>query len=115
MLPDPVAAQGFKAVAWKTREIGEGDGRVEYFQSFPALPIKALERPHEFALGQKLCAFVPEAEDHRAISLFAWTMYVKRKYQPGRSLFPGSPPPFAATKFSFGNLALTMIGVWLGA
>ena len=51
MLPSPVAAQGFKAVAWKTCQIGEGDGRVEYFQSFPALPIKALERPHEFALA----------------------------------------------------------------
>ena len=52
MLPGPVAAQGFKAVAWKTRKIGEGDGCVEYFQSFPALPIKALERPHEFTLGE---------------------------------------------------------------
>jgi hypothetical protein len=52
MLPSPVAAQGFKAVAWKTRKIGEGDGCVEYFQSFPALPIKALERPHEFTLGE---------------------------------------------------------------
>jgi hypothetical protein len=51
MLPSPVAAQGFKAVAWKTRKIGEGDGCVE----------------------------VPEAEDHRAANLFGLTMYVKRK------------------------------------
>ena len=51
MLPSPVAAQGVKAVAWKTRKIGEGDGCVEYFQSFPALPIKALERPHQSPLA----------------------------------------------------------------
>jgi hypothetical protein len=31
MLPGAVASQGFKAVAWKTCQIGEGNGRIEYF------------------------------------------------------------------------------------
>jgi hypothetical protein len=31
ILPGPVALQDFKAVAWKCGEIGEGDGRIEYF------------------------------------------------------------------------------------
>ena len=49
-MPSPITPQRFKAVARESREIGEGDGRIEYFQSFPALPIETLERPHEFAL-----------------------------------------------------------------
>jgi hypothetical protein len=79
ILPSSVAAQGFKAVARKTREIGEGDGRVEYFPPFPALPVKALERPHEFAFCEKLCAFVPKAEGAQRTNLTGLTMYVKRK------------------------------------
>jgi hypothetical protein len=63
--PAPITPQRFKAVAWESREIGEGDGCIEYFQSFPALPIETLERPHEFALCEKLRALVLEAQDHR--------------------------------------------------
>ena len=51
MLPASVAAQSFKAVAWKTCEVGKGDGGVKCFQPFPALPVKTLERPHELALA----------------------------------------------------------------
>jgi hypothetical protein len=64
ILPGPVASQGFKAVAWKTCQIGEGNGRIEYFSSFPALPIKTLECPHELALCEYLRTFVPKAQDH---------------------------------------------------
>jgi hypothetical protein len=50
ILPSPVTPQRFKAVARKSREIAEGDRRIKYFQSFPALPIKTLKRPDEPAL-----------------------------------------------------------------
>jgi len=40
-------------------------------------------------------------------------MYVKRKKAPPQSVTPAAA--LCRTKFFFGNLALTMIGVWLGA
>jgi hypothetical protein len=47
ILPGPIASKCFKAVARKSRKIGEPDGRIGYFQALPALTFKTLERPHE--------------------------------------------------------------------
>ena len=60
MLSGPVSSQGLQAIARKTCKVGEGEGGVEYFQSFPSLPIKPLERPHELAFCEKLGALVLE-------------------------------------------------------
>jgi hypothetical protein len=89
---------------------------------FPALPIKTLECPHELALCEKLSAFVPKAQDHpepiylpgRRTSNVHARQHTHEQFRRGQLLDPPLPP-FAAVKFSFGNLALTMIGVWLGA
>jgi hypothetical protein len=80
VLPRSISLQGFKTIAREAREIGEGGGCLEYFEALPALPIESLERPHEFASGEKLGAPVPEAQDHAAMNIVVWTMYVKRKY-----------------------------------
>jgi hypothetical protein len=64
ILPGSIAPQGFEAVAWKTGKIGEAERCIEYLQPLPALSVKTLERPHELALGEKLCALVPEAQNH---------------------------------------------------
>jgi|SRR4051794_35300992 hypothetical protein len=56
-----IAPQCFKPVTRKAREVGQGQGRIEYFKSLPSLPIKALERPHELSLREEFRTFVPEA------------------------------------------------------
>src|SRR5436190_23525861 len=61
ILARSVASQRFQPIAWKPREIGQGQGRIENFKSFPALPIKALERSNKRSLRKELRAFVPEA------------------------------------------------------
>jgi hypothetical protein len=86
ILTGPIAPQSFKAVTWQAREIGKRDGGIQYFEAFPALPIKTLEGPHELALCEKLSALVPEVQDHTRDSLGELMMYVKRKSQtPGRA------------------------------
>ena len=54
MLARSIASQRFEPIARETREVGQGQGCIEYFKSLPPLPIKALERPHELALREKL-------------------------------------------------------------
>jgi hypothetical protein len=49
----------------KACEISEGGGCLEYLQSFPTLPIEALEWSDELSVCEKLRALVPEAQDHR--------------------------------------------------
>jgi hypothetical protein len=64
-LAGPISSQGFKPFARKACEISEGGGCLEYLQSFPALPIEALEWSDELSVCEKLRALVPEAQDHR--------------------------------------------------
>jgi hypothetical protein len=114
VLPSPVAPESFKVVAWKSREIGKGNGCIQYLQSFPSLPVKTLERSYELAPCEKLGAFVFEVQDHRAGNLFACTMYVKRKYRrPAAADFgcPGRRRHWPR-QIPLGNFALTMISVW---
>ncbi len=61
MLARPIASQRFEPIAREAREVGQGQGRLEYFKSFPPLSIKALERPHELSFRKELRALVPEA------------------------------------------------------
>jgi hypothetical protein len=91
ILPGPVALQSLKAITRKTREVDKRPRGIEYFQPFPALPIKTLERPHELAICEEFRTFVPEAQDH-GISTYSsgrCTSNVKGPAPPANSV----PPP----------------------
>jgi hypothetical protein len=52
ILAGPIASQRFKPVVREAGEVGKPQLRIRDLQAFPTLPIKALERPHEFAFGE---------------------------------------------------------------
>lgn len=64
ILPRPVSPERFQAIARQRRQIVERCGGIQYVEAFPALAREALERAHEFAVGELFRASVPVAQDH---------------------------------------------------
>jgi len=66
VLPGSISPQDLEAIARQPCEVRKAKRCIKYFESLPGLSVKTLERSHELAIGKKLCALVPEAQDHAA-------------------------------------------------
>jgi hypothetical protein len=92
-------------------------GRIEYFQSFPALPIETLKRPHELApFAKRSVRMSLKLRIIGAPVYSGWTMYVKRKCRirlAGPAV--GLASRICRSQNPLGNRVLTMVSVWLGA
>ena len=79
VLPCPIAAHRFKAIAWQPVQGFEGRRSIEDRQPFRGLVFEALECLDELAARKLFGFLVSIAQDHLFTSIAALTMYVKRQ------------------------------------
>jgi len=122
VLPCPIAAHHFKAIAWQPAQGFEGRRGIEDRKPFRGLVFEALERLDELSARKPFGFLVSIAQDHLSTSIVVLTMYVKRQnllvlsiFSPVFVLHPKGveePGPTGAMLCQFGASSLKVGAAW---